>query len=184
MPAPRLDSERTALLVVDMQEKLLPVIDSQEQLVTQVGKLMDGANALELPILVTEQYPKGLGPTTPVLAERMTQVRCKPEKVKFSSCVEPVRDELARLGVRCVVVAGVEAHVCVLQTCLDLLDAGYVTAVAVDAIASRRPTDEEAAVQRMVQAGVVPTTVESVLLEIVREAGGERFKSILPLMKA
>ncbi|MFW6061151.1 MAG: isochorismatase family protein, partial [Phycisphaeraceae bacterium] len=177
MAVPRLDAERTAVLIVDVQEKLLPVIDGADQLVAQVGKLLDGADALELPVLVTEQYPKGLGATTPVLAERMTRVSCKPEKVKFSSFVEPVRDELARLGARSVVVAGIEAHVCVLQTCLDLLDGGYTAAVAVDAIASRRPMEKDAAVQRMVQAGVVPTTVESMLLEIVREAGSERFKA-------
>lgn len=183
MAAPRLDNERTALLIVDMQEKLLPVIEDRELLIEQVGKLMDGANALELPILVTEQYPKGLGATVSTIAERMTRVSCRPEKMKFSSFVEPVRDELARLGVRSVVVAGIEAHVCVLQTCLDLLDGGYLPAVAVDAIGSRRRADRDAAVQRMIQAGVVPTTVESMLLEIVREAGGTRFKSILPLMK-
>lgn len=184
MAVPRLDDEHTAVLVVDMQEKLLPVIADHEAVTGQVGKLLDGANALELTVLATEQYPKGLGPTVPVLAERMGRVRCKPEKVKFSSCVEPVREELARLGVRSVVVAGIEAHVCVLQTCLDLVDAGYVTAVAVDAIGSRHERDRDVAVQRMVQAGVVPTTVESFLLEVVREAGGARFKSVLPLMKA
>lgn len=184
MAVARLDGERTAVLIVDMQEKLLPVIEHQQRVTGQVGKLLDGANALELPVLATEQYPKGLGPTVPELAERMDRVRCKPEKVKFSSCIEPVREELARLGARAVVVAGIEAHVCVLQTCLDLLDAGYVVAVATDAVGSRHAADREAAVQRMVQAGVVPTTVESFLLEVVHEAGGARFKAVLPLMKA
>jgi nicotinamidase-related amidase len=82
-----------------------------------------------------------------------------------------------------VVVCGVEAHVCVLQTCLDLIDAGYVTAVVTDAIGSRRPTDQDAAVQRMIQAGVVPTTVESILMEFVHEAGTPRFKAVLPIIK-
>lgn len=184
MVVPRFDDERTAVLVVDMQERLLPLIADHESVTAQVGKLLDGANALELAVLVTEQYPKGLGPTVPELAERMTRVSCKPEKVKFSAFVEPVRRELARLGMRSVLVAGIEAHVCVLQTCLDLVDSGYLTAVAVDAIGSRGERDREVAIQRLVQAGVVPTTVESFLMEVVREAGGERFKSVLPLMKA
>ena len=183
MAVPRLEDEHTAVLIVDMQERLLPVIAEQEQLTRQAGKLLDGAHALELPVLATEQYPKGLGATLPALAERMGRVRCKPEKVKFSSCIEPVREELARLGARAVVVAGIEAHVCVLQTCLDLLEAGYAAAVAVDAVGSRQAVDRDAAIQRMVQAGVVPTTVESFLLEVVREAGGARFKAVLPLMK-
>lgn len=184
MPVPRLDDEHTALLVVDMQEKLLPVIAEHERITAQVGKLLDGANALELPVLATEQYPRGLGPTVPELADRMTGVRCKPEKMKFSSCIEPIREELARLGARSVVVAGIEAHVCVLQTCLDLIDAGYLAAVAVDAIGSRHNRDRDTAIHRMTQAGVVPTTVESFLLEIVREAGGARFKAVLPLIKS
>ncbi len=184
MPAVRLDMQHTAVLVVDVQEKLLPVIEGRDALVKQAGRLIDGANALDVPVLVTEQYPKGLGATVPELADRLATVRCKPEKMKFSSFIEPIRTELSQLGVRSVVVAGVEAHVCVLQTCLDLMDAGYVAAVAVDAIGSQRALDRQTAVQRMIQAGVLPTTVESCLLELVHEAGGERFEAILPLLKA
>jgi nicotinamidase-related amidase len=103
--------------------------------------------------------------------------------MKFSAFIEPVREALARQGATTVLVCGIEAHVCVQQTCLDLLDAGYTAAVAVDAIDSRRAADRQAAVQRMVQAGVLPVTAESALLEMVREAGGERFKAVLPLIR-
>ena len=183
MPTARMRSDSTALLIVDLQEKLLPVIDGGDAVVAQAGRLLDGAAALNVPVLATEQYPKGLGATVDPIAQRLSAARCKPGKVKFSAFVDEVRDELASLGVRQVVVAGIEAHVCVLQTCLDLLDAGYVAAVAEDAIGSRRAADRGAAMWRMTQAGVVPTTVESLLLEWVGEAGTERFKAVLPLVK-
>jgi len=183
MPAARLQIEHTALLVVDMQERLLPAMAEPDTLVTQVGRLIDGAHVLEVPVIVTEQYRKGLGPTVPELDKRLSNAVCRQEKLKFSACIEPVRDELMRRGVRAVVVCGIEAHVCVLQTCLDLLDAGLVPFVVLDAVGSRRDPDRDAAVTRMTQAGVIATTVESALLELVHEAGTERFKAILPLIK-
>jgi nicotinamidase-related amidase len=183
MPTPRLELERTALLVVDVQEKLVPVIHAADALVPQIGRLIDGANVLGLPVLVTEQYRKGLGVTVPALAQRLQGAACCHEKLKFSAFIEPVRNELAQRQVRSVLVCGIEAHVCVLQTCLDLLDGGYITAVATDGVGSRRPADRDAALQRMIQTGVIPTTVESALFELIREAGGDRFKAVLPLVK-
>ena len=108
---------------------------------------------------------------------------CRHEKLKFSACIEPVREGLARHAARSVIVCGIEAHVCVLQTCLDLLEFGYVTGVASDAIGSRRAADQIAAERRMIQAGVIPTTVESAILELVHEAGSARFKAILPIIR-
>ena len=183
MPIPRLQLGHTALLVVDVQERLLPHMHNADQVVEQVGRLIDGAKALEVPVLVTEQYRRGLGVTVPLLAQRLTDAVCNHEKLKFSACIEPIRSELSRLGVRSVLVCGIEAHVCVMQTCLDLADAGYLVAVAEDAIGSRREVDQAAAVRRMVQAGVVPTTVESAMLDLVHEAGTSRFKAILPIIK-
>ena len=184
MAVQRLEAGRTVVLVVDMQERLLPVIKDSEQVVRQNQRLLDGAAALEMPVLVTEQYPQGLGQTVAEIAQKLPETAERHEKLKFSACIEPIREQLLRLQARCVIVAGVEAHVCVLQTCLDLVEAGYVTAVAVDAIGSRKQTDLEPAVRRMEQAGVLPVTVESALLELVREAGGQRFKAILPVVKA
>jgi nicotinamidase-related amidase len=183
MATPRFNLEHTAILVVDLQEKLLPHMHNAAALTQQAGRLIDGANALGVPLLVTEQYRKGLGVTVPELASKLGGAACSYEKLKFSSCIEPVRETLAARGVRSVVVCGIEAHVCVLQTCLDLIDSGYVTALVTDAIGARRAADQEAAVMRMVQAGVVPTTVESLLLELVHEAGTPRFKAVLPIIK-
>lgn len=183
MPTPRLDPEHTALLVIDVQEKLLPVIKGRDELVRRVGRVMDGFNALNLPILVTEQYRKGLGETEPGLLRRVSSDGTVIEKLKFSACIEPIRRRLNDLRVRSIVLVGIEAHVCVLQTALDLLDAGYVTAVALDAIGSRRTADQQAAVQRMMQVGVIPATVESVLFELVQEAGTEKFARVRGLIK-
>ena len=105
------------------------------------------------------------------------------EKLKFSALIEPVKQELIRQQARCVVVCGIEAHVCVLQTCLDLVEAGYVTAVALDAVGSRKDTDQDAAIERMKQVGVVPTTVESILFEMLGEASGPTFKALLEVVK-
>jgi nicotinamidase-related amidase len=183
MPVPRLHIDRAALLVVDVQEKLLPHIHERERLVRQVVRLIDGAAALELPVVVTEQYRKGLGATAAEVVARLPQSATVHEKLKFSACIAPVREQLSARSAVCVLVCGIEAHVCVLQTCLDLLDAGYLPVLVTDAIGSRRAADRDVAVQRLVQAGVLPSTVESALLELVHEAGGARFKAVLPLIK-
>lgn len=183
MPTIRLQLQHTALLVVDVQEKLVPHMHAPDALVGQIDRLITGANALNVPVLVTEQYPKGLGTTIPRLTASLSSAVCRHEKVKFSACIEPVRETLARHHIRSVLVCGIEAHVCVLQTCLDLADAGFLPAVVADAIGSRRSSDQEVALMRLIQAGVIPTTVESALLELVHEASGDRFKSILPVIR-
>lgn len=183
MTVRRFEAERTAVLVVDVQEKLHPHMFNAGQVEQQVGRLLDGAAVLELPVLVTEQYRKGLGETIASLKPRLGDAICCEEKLLFSACVEPIRAELDRLATRQVIVCGIEAHVCVLQTTLELLELGYVTGVAVDAIGCRHEYDLQPAVQRMTQAGAAPVTVESVLLEMVREAGTARFKQMLPVVK-
>ena len=183
MAIPRFRAADTALLVVDVQEKLLPHIHEHERVTGQVGRLIDIAKVLEIPILVTEQYRKGLGVTVEPLAGSLADAVGNFEKTAFSACVEPVRDQLARRAVRSVLVCGIEAHVCVLQTCLDLADNGYIVAVATDAIGSRRAIDQQAAEQRLIGARIIPSTVESAVLELVGEAGSDRFKAVLPIIK-
>ncbi len=166
-----------------MQERLVPVIREPDRLTAAVGRLIDGANALGMPVLATEQYRKGLGDTITPIAGRLGPALCRAEKLKFSALVEPVRALLIERQIRSVIVCGIEAHVCVLQTCLDLIDAGYLAALAVDATSSRHAIDEAAALSRMTQAGVLPTTVESALFELVHEAGTDRFKQVLAVVK-
>ena len=183
MPPVRFSPDHTALLVVDMQEKLLPHIHEHEKVLGQCCRLAEGAGTVGLPRLVTEQYRKGLGVTVESLASRLEEPAVLCEKMRFSADVEPVRQVLTRQQVRAVVLCGIESHVCVLQTALDLMERGLVVAVAADATGSRRPADRDWALQRMAQAGVVPVTVESLLLELVREAGTPLFKAILPLIR-
>ena len=183
MAIARLTIDNTVLLIVDLQERLLPVIDERERVVGQSGRLIDGCGVLGVPMLATEQYRKGLGATVPEIADRWPAGTKVTEKLKFSACVEPVRRELAELGRRTVLICGVETHVCVMQTALELADNGYVVAVAADAVGSRRASDRALALGRMTQAGVVAVSVEMALLEMVHEAGTDRFRSILPIIK-
>jgi len=183
MAIPRFDPKCTALLVVDLQPRLLGVIDGAARVITKSEKLTRGAVALGLPVLVTEQYPEKLGETIPEIAAALPEGTDRHAKLKFSACTTEVRHALAATGCRCVLIVGIEAHVCVLQTALDLAESGYIVGVVEDAVGSRRPEDRETALFRLRQAGVIPLTVEMILLEMVGEAGTEPCKSILPLIR-
>jgi nicotinamidase-related amidase len=183
MPIVRLTAEQTVLLVVDFQPRLLPHIDGHERMVERAAKLIRGCCALDLPILATEQYPAGLGHTIETIRAALPPSTECHEKLKFSACIEPVRRVLAELGRPHVLICGLEAHVCVMQTALDLAAEGYLPVVAVDAIGSREATDLQMALRRMEAAGVTLATVEMALLEMVQEAGTSRFKAMLPIVK-
>jgi nicotinamidase-related amidase len=166
----------TGLLVVDVQEKLLAAIPGNRRLVWNVRRLIDGAKILGLNVAATEQYPKGLGKTAPELAERFNAI---PSKLTFScgGCPEIFRDFHAQ-GVRKILLAGMETHVCVQQTALDLLADGWSVFVAVDAVGSRFEIDHRTALQRMDSAGATLTTTEAALFEWCRIAGTPEFKQI------
>ena len=171
----------TSLLVVDMQERLLPSIRSAQRVIWNVRRLLDGARILGLEIAATEQYPKGLGPTVTVLAERLGEI---PAKLAFScgECGDIFR-RLAHHGRPKVLVAGVETHVCVQQTVLDLLGDGFRVYVAVDAVGSRFETDYQTALRRMESAGATLTTTEAALFEWCEVAGTSEFKQISQLAR-
>ena len=171
----------TALLVVDMQERLLPSIRNAPCVIWNVRRLIDGARLLGLEIAATEQYPKGLGATAAVLSERLGEI---PAKLTFScgECGEIFR-RLAEQGRPKVLVAGVETHVCVQQTVLDLLGDGFRVYVAVDAVGSRFEIDYQTALRRMQSAGATLTTTEAALFEWCEVAGTPEFKQISQLAK-
>ncbi len=174
--------ENSQLLIVDVQEKLLPHIPVRDLIVENCGRLIQGAQLLDVPVFATEQYPKGLGSTDKAIAESLGAV---PEKVRFS-CAEVLNwpGAAERSDDRHqVVVAGIEAHVCVLQTVLDLLGLGYQVFVVADSVASRSKFDWQVALDRMSSSGAVVTTTESVLFEWCEVAGTEEFKSISRLVK-
>ncbi|WP_425617094.1 isochorismatase family protein [Anatilimnocola sp. NA78] len=171
----------TGLLVVDMQEKLLKLIAGHERVTWNCRRLIDGAKLLGVPVAGTEQYPQGLGPTTSVLAERIGPM---PAKKIFSSreCAE-IFYRWRDAGIYKVLVCGIEAHVCVQQTVLDLLSEGFRTYVAVDAIGSRATLDAEIAIRRLDASGATLTTTEAALFEWCETAANPQFKVISALVK-
>jgi hypothetical protein len=182
MHPPRLSARNSALLVVDVQDRLLAVMPDAAGLVRDVGFLLDVANLVQVPARATEQYPQGLGPTTAELARRLPAER--PAKVTFSCCGAPgLLTELRSLGRPTVVVAGMEAHVCVLQTTLDLLAEGMTVFVPVDAIQSRSRIDQETAVRRMERAGAVLTTAEATAFEWLGGSDHPQFKAVSQLVR-
>jgi nicotinamidase-related amidase len=181
--ADRLDLQRVQLLVVDIQEKLLPKIANCESVLAQAERMVKAAVALDMPITVSEQYPRGLGSTAPAIAAAAGGAqRC--EKMTFSFCADGAcRERLVSLLRPQVLLVGIETHVCVQQTALDLLDLGMSPTVLADAVGSRRALDWQIALDRMRSAGVTVTTVEAAIFELVHVAQGEKFKAILPIVR-
>lgn len=171
----------SALLVVDVQEKLMPLIPGQHGIIWNIRRLLDGATALGVPVHATEQYPAGLGPTVPELASRLTGPL---SKTAFSSvtCGDIVV-ALDAAGRHKVLVVGIEAHVCIQQTVLDLLAAGFRAYVAVDAVGARYDIDYQTALRRMDSSGATLTTTESALFEWCRQSGTPEFKRISALIR-
>jgi nicotinamidase-related amidase len=179
-----LDAKHASLLLVDIQERLLPAMATPEQVVAKSTILLQAAHALGLPVTVSEQYPKGLGATLPALATPQATVM---EKMSFSCWRDAaMKEHLINLheGNRpLVIVAGIEAHVCVLQTCLDLAQAGFGVFVVADAISSRHVTSVSLAVERMRSSGVEVVNTEMVVFELLEQAGTDSFKTLSKLIK-
>lgn len=173
----------SALIVVDVQERLVPAMDRPEALVRNATILVEAAKLLGVPILVSEQYPKGLGNTVPALAEALGDAP-RFEKLSFScgGC-ESFMGALDDLGRSQVVVCGIEAHVCMVQTVFDLVRRGLTVHVPHDATSSRDPANMQVALGRMRQGGAVVTATESVCFEWLGAAGTDEFKAIARLVK-
>jgi nicotinamidase-related amidase len=170
------------LLIVDVQEKLVPMIANYQRMLGNCRRLIQGAKILGVPAFATEQYPKGLGHTVAPLAELLGSV---PDKLRFS-CAEVLDWGMATEQTDNrfqVVVAGIESHVCVLQTVLDFLASGFQVFVPADAISSRGEFDWKIALDRMSSGGAVITTTESVLFEWCEKSGTPEFKQISQLIK-
>ena len=182
----QLDVNRAMLLVIDLQEKLLPFVRGQEEVIAAGRKLLDGARVFELPVLATEQYPKGIGPTVGVIRDALERSRAAiVEKPTCSAWAEPaVRDAMLTIDRPQVIIIGIEAHVCVQQTALDLVSRDYDVFVCADAVGSRGAADFEYSLDRMRQAGVFVTTVESVLFELCSRCDTPGFKAMLEVIKA
>lgn len=179
-----LEANKASLLLVDVQDRLLPAMADREQVVRNGQILLRVAKNLGLPVTVSEQYPKGLGHTVPALADNAAQVF---EKTSFSCW----RDEalkkhfiaLHEVARPLVIVAGIEAHVCVLQTCVDLAAAGFGVFVVADAVSSRKTQSVELALSRMESNGVQVVNTEMVLFEVLEKAGTPQFKELSALIR-
>ncbi|MFO0805202.1 MAG: isochorismatase family protein [Gemmataceae bacterium] len=177
---PRLRIENSVLIVIDIQTKLLAKIPRAERLVRDAGFLLDVAALLHVPVRATEQYPKGLGGTHPDILRRVPGII---EKTAFSCCgAGTFLEELQMLQRPNAVLVGMEAHVCVQQTALDLIEAGIHVFLPVDAVESRGDVDRETALRRMERAGAVPTTVEAVAFEWLRDSTHPQFKAASKLV--
>ena len=178
-----LTTENTLLLVIDCQEKMMPAMRGYEELEKKTGILVRGCRVLGVPILATQQYTKGLGDTLPSIKDAIGEFE-PIEKMTFSCCgSDEFVNKLKETGMKNVLVTGVEAHICVQLTVMDLLENGYVAYVMADCIGSRSERDFAYAVERMRQAGAVITTTESVLFEFLKRADHPKRKEITSLVK-
>jgi nicotinamidase-related amidase len=171
----KLDRDRAALVVIDVQEAFRKALPGFDDVARGVAALIRGAEAVEIPIIVTEQYPKGLGRTVDEVARHLPEELVPIEKVCFSGTEA---EGFALHGRDQALVCGIEAHVCVNQTVLDLLDEGVEVHVAVDAVGSRFDESKEVGIQKARRAGAVITSVETALFELVGRAGTDDFKAV------
>lgn len=175
----RIEREHTAALIVDFQERLVPAIADHEALMERVRILLQGLKVLDIPMTVTQQYTKGLGMSVSEVWEASGETEYL-DKISFSALevAEPkIHDK------KYILVCGMEAHCCVLQTVIDLAGAGYVPVLVTDCIGSRRESDREMAIRRAEQEGAVLTSSEAILFELLKEAGTPLSKAILNIVK-
>lgn len=178
-----LTRDKTALLLIDVQERILDVMMNKDSLIDNQLKLIKGFKILNTPIFFTEQYPKGLGPTINVLLEELKPLEAY-QKITFS-CIGAgnLFNDMKDKGIEKVVVCGIESHVCVMQTALDLIQNDFQVSIPVNAVSSRKKEDYDAALVRYDREGVIITSVEAVLFELLENSRSDEFKQISKLIK-
>jgi hypothetical protein len=179
----RIDANDTLAVIVDIQERLLPYIYQYEQLERNCNILISGLQKLDVPLLVTEQYSKGLGQTIESVRSNLNDYNPL-EKMTFSCCgITTFTNELQRYNRQNIILCGIEAHVCVLQTALDLKQTGFQPVLVADCTSSRKETDRQIALNRLQQEGILLTSYESILFELCTVSGTDTFKAISQLVK-
>lgn len=178
-----LQKEKSALLIIDVQERILPVIYNYELVLNNITKLIKGFKALNIPVYYTEQYPKGLGPTSKVILDELQGYQAY-QKMTFScSGAENLFEEFEKKNLSQIIVTGIESHVCVQQTVMDLLANNFQVNLVADSVSSRKITDYNIALDRMRKLGAEVTTTESVLFELLELCGTPEFKEISKIVK-
>ena len=178
-----LSLEETVLIIVDVQGKLAQLMYKKDRLFDNLQKIIRGMRVLEVPIIHMEQYPEGLGPTVPEVADLLTDVE-RISKVSFSCWGnDRFKKALEASGRRQVVIAGIETHICVYQTAMDLMREGYEVQVVSDAVSSRTKKNRDIAVGKLQNCGAFLTTTEMALFELVKVARGDKFKELVKIVK-
>jgi nicotinamidase-related amidase len=179
----RILKEESVAVIVDIQEKLLPHIHDGDIILRNCLRLIEGMKILDIPMIVTQQYTQGLGPTVQPIVKMFPDFSYV-EKISFSCCEEPFFNiGIQSSGKDDIILCGIESHVCILQTCIDLLADGKRPVVVEDCTSSRNPLDKKIAIGRMRQEGARIATLESILFELTRTAGNEIFKRISAIVK-
>lgn len=179
----RLNREDTAVLLIDYQEKLMPAMHNKDAFIPRTRMLIQGLHALDIPVVASEQYPKGLGSTVPEIKEVLGVAPVLP-KTSFSCLDDPaLRATIEATDCSTILLCGAEAHICVLQTAIDLIAMGKTVVLVEDCLGSRCAHDMEIGLRRAEQEGVLLTTAEAVLFELLRKASGSEFKVISKLVK-
>lgn len=178
----RIEREYAVALAVDYQEKLIPVMNKKDDLIKNSSVLLAGLKTLQVPVVLTQQYTKGLGNTVREITES-AGIQEFVEKIHFSACRDVFEARPWIRGKKYVILCGIEAHICVLQTLIDLKEKGYVPVLVTDCISSRRSADYETALLRARQEGALLTTYEALLFELLGKAGTQESKIIQRLIK-
>ncbi len=185
MPHPKiLDKDKTALVVVDFQEAFREMIPDFDKISSNISKIVQSFRILNLPIIVTEQYPKGLGHTAKEILDVLPNDFNVIEKTAFSSCgASEFTEKLDATNTRQVLLCGLETHICVNQTAHDLLDEGFDVHILNDAVGSRTQQNRESGLNKMKMSGVVSSCIEMALFELIKNSKDEYFKEIQKLIK-
>jgi nicotinamidase-related amidase len=178
-----LDRKRSALAVIDMQEAFRTIITEFDQIAERIALMVQACKLLDAPIIVTEQYPKGLGRTVNEIAQHLPEDNGPIEKLSFSACgVQEFETRLRERHIEQVMMCGIEAHICVSQTAHDLIQNGYQVHLLTDAVSTRLPRNKDVAINKLARAGAVVSSIETALFELCN-AGSPEFKQIQELVK-
>jgi len=179
---PRLNLDNIYFVFIDLQDKLLSAIQDSQRIIRRNQLLMEAANLLGLPYVMTTQYRRGLGQIVPQIVEKSRSEAL--DKTLFSCAADnAISSEMERINREIAVVSGVETHICVLQTTLDLIGKGHRVAVVADAVGARAELDHELGLQRMERSGALPVTAEMLIYELLGRSDSPEFKKLLPLIK-
>lgn len=178
----KLEPHNTVLIIIDVQEKLMGAMKDKEKVYKNINLLLETSKQLDIPVVVTEQYPKGLGKTVPEIAGNLPEHKYL-EKVTFSACTDDLFSILNLINRKTVLITGSETHICVFQTVRDLMQAGYNVHLVKDAVCSRSEENYNNGIQLMHDTGAIITNTETAVFDLLKQAGTPQFKVISPLVK-